>query len=1198
MRPAKGRLCVSSSVLFLVALAGQTSTAQDIGLLNTAPSLSSVECQNTASKTQAEVACLHSLAKAALQHNDLDGAEKYFRQSLSIAKKLDKESLAVARSLNGLGDVSRQRGMPPDAEAYYQEALAIIQKLDPSGADAPNSLDGLARVANDCGDVANSEEYAQQAFAIRQKLDSNSLDFALSLYTMGSIHSHFGEWRTERASDAPEWDKAETSYKQALSLQEKLAPESLVLAETLSNLGRFSWSRRHRFDEACSYFRRALTIREKLAPDSLAVADSLRWLSVCVRDDSVEVEKYLRPALTIQQRLAPGSVHVAMTLDVFSAIVHSRGDWLAAEGYDRERLAIWEKLTPHGARTRSLMFQVSNTLVWRGDLDGAEELARRGLEESRKVNPVSQDVAYDLFTLGNVAMARGDLASSDDYYHQALAISEKVDPDGMMPARMMRGLGMIAEDRGDLAKAEEYYQGYVAFWEKASPNSNNVAQGLFSLGSVAHDRGDLAQTEQYYERALAIWKKTSPDGMFVAQALGKLGRLARDQGDLAQSEERQRQAIAIEQKWAPGSPDLAQGFSDLGDVLLARGALSEALESHQQALALREKLLPGSAAHAASLAALGGIMRRKNQPVAAAQYYEQSLDALEHQAARLGSRDELRAGFRAQHANYYKNYIDLLVGQKRFELALGVLERSRARTLLETLAAAHVDVHQGADPDLIRKERSLQISLKDRSERRISLLSEKHSDEQIKVFEKEISALTSEYEDVETQLRSRSPGYAALTQPQPLTAREIQKQLLDADTLLLEYSLGEERSHVFVVSAHSIEAVALPKRAVIEKESQHVYDLLTERNRRKKNETDDAKAARVARSEAEYPGAVARLSKTILGPIAGQLTHKRLLILGDGALYFVPFAALPVMLPGKSSMPLAAEHEIVTLPSASVLAALRHEGMSRKPGTKMIAVLADPVFDRGDTRVKALDAGSLRAPADKARAADGAQEAPDEREQSRVLANLTRSATDVGWEQERSGPVYLPRLLFTRQEANEIAGAAPAEQSFKALDFKASRPTALSSDLANYRIVHFATHAFLNNEHPELSGLVLSLVDEQGRAQNGFVDLEDIYNLKLPADLVVLSACETGLGKEINGEGLIGLTRGFMYAGATRVVSSLWKIDDRATAEFMRRFYAALLGQKMRPAAALRAAQLAMRNDKHWSSPYYWAAFQIQGEWQ
>jgi CHAT domain-containing protein len=183
-------------------------------------------------------------------------------------------------------------------------------------------------------------------------------------------------------------------------------------------------------------------------------------------------------------------------------------------------------------------------------------------------------------------------------------------------------------------------------------------------------------------------------------------------------------------------------------------------------------------------------------------------------------------------------------------------------------------------------------------------------------------------------------------------------------------------------------------------------------------------------------------------------------------------------------------------------------------------------------------------------------------------------------------------------EAEAISGLAPDNLKLKALDFAANRAAAMNSDLGEYRIVHFATHALINNEHAELSGVVLSLVDEQGRPQNGFLRLYDIYNLKLGADLVVLSACQTALGKEINGEGIVGLTRGFMYAGAPRVVASLWRIDDRATAELMKRFYTGMLREKLRPAAALREAQVSMLKEKRWQAPYYWSAFTLQGEWK
>jgi CHAT domain-containing protein len=174
---------------------------------------------------------------------------------------------------------------------------------------------------------------------------------------------------------------------------------------------------------------------------------------------------------------------------------------------------------------------------------------------------------------------------------------------------------------------------------------------------------------------------------------------------------------------------------------------------------------------------------------------------------------------------------------------------------------------------------------------------------------------------------------------------------------------------------------------------------------------------------------------------------------------------------------------------------------------------------------------------------------------------------------------------------------APSGERLVATDFEANRGRATSLELAKYRIVHFATHGFLNNQHPELSGVVLSLFDKKGEPQDGFLRLHDIYNLKLPVDLVVLSACNSGLGKDVKGEGLIGLTRGFMYAGASSVVASLWKVDDEATSELMRHFYGYMLRDGLSPAAALRKAQVTMSQQKRWQSPYYWAGFVIQGQY-
>jgi CHAT domain-containing protein len=192
----------------------------------------------------------------------------------------------------------------------------------------------------------------------------------------------------------------------------------------------------------------------------------------------------------------------------------------------------------------------------------------------------------------------------------------------------------------------------------------------------------------------------------------------------------------------------------------------------------------------------------------------------------------------------------------------------------------------------------------------------------------------------------------------------------------------------------------------------------------------------------------------------------------------------------------------------------------------------------------------------------------------------------------------LRRLLFSRTEAADISRLVPPKESLKALDFKASRATAMSGELSKYQYVHFATHGVLSLAHPELSGIALSMVDEKGQKQDGYLRLYEIYNLDLPAELVVLSACETGVGKQIRGEGLIALTRGFMYAGAKRVVASLWKVDDSATAALMAQFYKEMFVSGRTPAAALKEAQKTISQQPRWRSPYYWAGFVLQGEWR
>jgi CHAT domain-containing protein len=551
---------------------------------------------------------------------------------------------------------------------------------------------------------------------------------------------------------------------------------------------------------------------------------------------------------------------------------------------------------------------------------------------------------------------------------------------------------------------------------------------------------------------------------------------------------------------------------------------------------------------------------------------------------------ELRVSFFTTSQENYEIYIDLLMrlhNQRPNEgydgKAFEASERARARALLEILTEAKADIRQGIDATLLQRERDIQGRLNASAQRQMQLLSGSHSESQVNAIAQEIETLIKNLQQVETEIRQTSPRYGALMQPRPLKLREIQTEVLDQDTLLLEYSLGEERSYLWLVTPGSISSYELPKRSEIEAAARRYYNLLNVRNVRVKGETNEQREIRIAQADAEISVAAASLSQMVLAPAAGRLGNSRLVIVPDGVLHFLPFGALPVVSGGTSNRqrlatrPLIVDHEIVNLPSASTLAVVRKEVAGRQIAPKSIVALADPVFMKNDVRVKA------------------AKKPPAEDESTKDRQLVKAAAEDTGVANEG---FYVPRLPGTRKEAEEIVAMVPATQRRLALDFAASRETVTSAELSQYRYVHLSTHGFLNSVHLELSGVVFSLVNERGEDQDGFLRAHELFNLKLPAEVVVLSACQTGIGKTIRSEGLVSLTRGFMYAGAPRVVVSLWAVSDSGTTELMVLFYYSMLKEGMRPAEALRAAQISLMNDKRFASPYYWAPFTLQGEWR
>lgn len=817
-------------------------------------------------------------------------------------------------------------------------------------------------------------------------------------------------------------------------------------------------------------------------------------------------------------------------------------------------------------------------------------------------------------------------------YTQSLPLY-RVAGDKTGEASSLFHLGLIQGKLGDKQQAlDTFKQAFVLYHTAGDVKGEGAA--LASTANVLVVLGDSDEALIYYKKALDIFHSIGfQEG--EALALMAIGAHYNLEGQTAKARENVEQGLAVSRA--------ARFRGGEAAALVALGLLHSYLLETQKALEYYEQALPlvraehDRAAEAITLDGLCATHLSFRNYEKGFEYCGQALalirangdrateaGILKHVAIGERNRGNLAAsktaiesavaiiesirtkvinpGYRLAYfgksQDDYAFYIDLLMRLHKQQpdagydgLALQANERARARSLLETLQEANADIRQGVDAAMLQRERQIQGLLNARAQRQMELLSQPHSDAQATKIANEIETLINDLRQIETEIRQTSPHYAALTQPQQLTLKEIQTEVLDQDTLLLEYSLGDERSYLWAVSSSSITSYELPTRDEIETASRRFYSLVNSRNRDVKGETSEQRALRIAQADLEAPLAAASLSHMLLGPVAGQLGEKRLMIVADGTLHFVPFAALPSPTAAGSSIarPLVAEHEIVNLPSASTLSVIRREVAGRRNAPRTVAVLADPVFMKDDERVKRAKRKEIRK--ETSRVYDqmpGVVESNKQRQ-------LVKATADAGIASEGFD---IPRLPGTRREAEKIVALVPTTERLLALDFAASRDTATGAELSQYRYVHFSTHGLLNSVHPELSGVVFSLVNERGEAQDGFLRAHEIYNLKFGAELVVLSACQTGVGKEARGEGLLSLTRGFMYAGVPRVLVSLWDVSDSGTAELMVRFYHGMLKEGMRPAAALRAAQVSLMNDKRWASPYYWASFTLQGEWQ
>ncbi len=857
----------------------------------------------------------------------------------------------------------------------------------------------------------------------------------------------------------------------------------------------------------------------------------------------------------------------AESLNNLGFVLDSTGKWKEALDCYQKAFTYFQE-TATCAEEAIALINIGGVHDNRGEKEKALEFFARALPMTRLAGD-RRNEATALESMGGIYDNCGYEKEALDHLSAALAIHHDMN-NLKSEADTVARIGMVYDDLGQSERAVEFYQRSLDLSRLAKDQFGECG-ALNNLGFAYEFLEDKPKAARFYSEALDLGRRTN-DLFCLAYATDNLAHICFLQGDKERA--RELHGRAIEMSRSLNHPRLeAIATGNLATLHSESNDLEGALRLNGRTAEIIRKI-GDPKMEAQNQLNTARVLRKLGRLQEALEKIESALQIVERLRRTIPTRG-LRTSFSASFQKYYRFYIDVLMtlhdqnqAQGYSARAFEAAERNRARTLAEMLGEHRYDIRRGIEPDLLMQERELQrkINFKARS--------------QTPEGKKDLERLLLEFDEVEARIKVSNPNYSALTQPQPLPLSVIQQQVLDKDTLLLEYSMGDERSYLWAISSSELRSYSLPGRSALESSAMKLREVI-----QKPSLVPQKQDTASLRTEVEA------LGRSLLGPALAMLPGKRLLIVADGALQLLPFSVLQspqAKTVPAGTHPLILDHEIVFLPSVSIMPVLRRNVAEHSKRTTRLVVLADPVYEGEDPRVqKGVQAGVAMNPRE-AKSVKPAISASNRSTQASVL---------LPDESRADGTFH--RLPYSRQEGEAISALLPPARIRSAFDFSASRATLTGKDLARYTHLHIASHAVADGRNAELSGVVLSLVDRRGRPDDGFVRLHEIYNLDLPAELVVLSACQTALGKDIPGEGLVGLTRGFMYAGAARVVASLWNVEDLATAELMKEFYAAMFGPaRMEPAAALRKAQSAMLASPRWHDAYYWAGFVIQGEWR
>ena len=772
---------------------------------------------------------------------------------------------------------------------------------------------------------------------------------------------------------------------------------------------------------------------------------------------------------------------------------------------------------------------------------GAVEVGNLALEER-----VHSQLAY-------VYNLQSDCAQ--ELQHEQAALALGIEFKSRYVGRYTANVGSAYDCLGDTAEAVKYYrQALEISSNPRTPDESTLVNVLTNIAET--DPGSNTDALRLLERALSVAQSITNPVMEMRVRLS-LGFFLEQNGDHAQALSQTKAALQIARKICVAARE-GDSLNQLGGIHLSLFESNQAKDAYHQALVIGERTHTPEIIWQAQ-SGLASVSQQQGDLEQATKYFRRAIETIESVRNRIGISED-RASFLADKIVVYKKLLGLLVelnGKGKNEQvaaeAFRYSERARARAFFDLLAEAKVDPEENASAAFLKQKQELQDRISDLTEELLSERSKESSNrDEVKIgtLEKDLSRADAELADWLRELRRRNPRYAALKYPEPITLAETQR-MLDNKTILLSYSLAEPESFLFAVTHDGFQVVRLPSEAKISENVQTLLAAITDRS---------------TPAPDKYRRQAILLSQQLLQPVSKMLAGKtELVIVADGALQRLPFEVL--LRPGVPAegdfrrLPyLITRFAISYAPSASVLAELRNE--PREAAAKGFIAFGDPVYE----------ASAQSAIASTLRAASG---------QERLsLQRLPFSHAEIDGIAK----------LFARNDRELFFGEDAIEENVKAPE-----------RLSQYRMVHFSTHGYVNEARPRFSGLVLSLRHSNNsptltkpQTEDGVLSAYEIFDLKLKADLVVLSACETGLGKEIKGEGLISLTRAFMYAGTPSVVVSLWNVNDESAADLMIRFYRNLKTGRMSKAEALRQAQLETIRDNGF--PFFWAPFVLVGK--